>query len=64
MMSLGFEDRFLTTRSMEEWVCLGTGWMHLVVVVASSKKAMVDTGHFSPSLAQMSLENVTPLLTL
>ena len=29
---------------MEEWVCLGTGWMHMVVVVVSSKKALVDTG--------------------
>ena len=63
MMSLGFEDRLYTSRNTRNG--LGTGWMHMVVVVASCKKALIDTGcHFSPSLAQMGLENVTPLLTL
>ena len=51
----------------EEWVGLGTGWMRMVVVVASSEKALVKT-RLAISLLFwqqiIGLENVIPLLTL
>ena len=44
MMPLDFEYRIYTSRNTEEWVGSGTGWVHMVAVVARSIKTLVDTG--------------------